>query len=176
MLEFCSIIEAADAQRPGYASSLGYRAIPVYEPRQLPPVLMNIFRHAMGTPHGIAEQQLMDFTPGHRLMLASEIPEVRQGLQDFYGHDDMFNVASRTPFLTDYSSDYYLFDESDGGVYYLDHVEGSYLVSRSMKTFLQTVLECYRRGAFYADTDGWLGSNTELEDQIQSELNPDVQI
>ena len=87
----------------------------------------------------------------------------------------MFDVQSKTPFLADYSSDYFLTDDRDGGIYHFDHVEGSAQVARNMKAFLQTILACYQQGAYFADDEGWLDTDGHREDQIFSELNPEFE-
>ncbi len=173
MAIFHSIIEAVEQQRPGYAASIGYTPDETEAPTGIPDGLGSIFNFAIGTPHGVADQRMMDLLPGYRLMLASEIPAVRQQLQDFYGADDLFNVQSRTPFLANYSSDYYLADDDDNGVYWLDHQGGTSRVSPNVDTFLRTTLRCYQQGAYRMASDGMLEMDDELELQIALRLNPD---
>jgi hypothetical protein len=169
---FQSIVDVADQQRPGYATSIGYTATGSFKPVDLPTILDSIFCYAVGTPHEITEQALMDFVPGHRLMLAAEIPRTRDQLDSFYGIDDLFNVQDRTPFLANYSSDYYLTASDDTGAFWLDHSGGTSLVSPNLGTFLETTLHCYQQGAYALDSDGFLELDDDLEHQIALSLNP----
>ena len=167
-----SIIKAIELQRPGYAASVSYTADVSYSPVELPDNLMAVFSFVKGTPHEIANQTMMDFLPGHRLMCATEIPIVRERLQEFYGVDELFDVRSRTPFLTNYSSDYYLTDDDDNGVFWLDHQGGVSLVSPNLDTFLFTTLRCFEQSAYRMGSDGLLDVDDELEQQIGVKLNP----
>ena len=175
MFTLKSIIQIADKSRPGYAESIGFTEVGGYQPVGLPTNLMAIYQYAVGTPHDITEQSFMDFLPGDRLMLATEIPSVRESLQSFYGVDELFNVLGRTPFLTNYSSDYFLTADDNSGIYWLDHSQGTSLVSPNLESFLETVKECYVQGAYFLADDGFLDVNDDLEFQIGVSLNPDCE-
>jgi len=175
MATFETIIEMADRQRPGYAASIGYEVGSTHATAGLPDNLASLFRFAIGTPHEVADQAMMDFLPGYRLMLASEIPAVRKQLHDFYGVDELFNVQSRTPFLANYSSDYYLVGDDDSGVYWLDHQGGTTLVSPKLEVFLLTTLQCYEQGAYRVASDGLLEMDDDLELQIGLSLNAECE-
>ena len=175
MSTFRDLIKAADSLRPGYAASVGFDETGSLDTTGLPPQLVSVFRYVKGTPHEIAEQQWMDLLPGHRVMLATEIPETRSKLHTFYGDDDLFSVIDRTPFMTNYSSDYYLADDDGDGVFWLDHSGGVSRVSPNMETFLETLLECYTSGAYKTDNDGFLDMDDDLELQIGRAHNPDCE-
>ena len=139
----------------------------------LPPHLRAIFRYVKGTPHEISEQKWMDFVPGHRLMIATEISATKTKLHTFYGDDELFTLTGRTPFMTNYSSDYYLTDDEDHGIYWLDHSQGVSRVAQNMAAFLETILECYVSGAYKTDDDGFLDLDDEKELEIGQARNPD---
>ena len=172
MSTFSDLIKTADLLRPGYAASIGYDETGSLSSDDLPPHLANLFRYVKGTPHEIVEQHWMDLLPGHRLMLAPEILETRSRLLEFYGDDDLFHVVDRTPFMTNYSSDYYLVADDDTGVFWLDHSSGVSRVSANLETFFETILECYRTGAYNTGADGLLDMNDDLEQQVGLAKNP----
>ena len=172
MSTFSDLIKTADLLRPGYAASIGYDETGSLSANDLPPHLANTFRYVKGTPHEITDQQLMDLVPGHRVMLATEIPETRNKLLEFYGDDDFFPVVDRMPFMTNYSSDYYLVADDDTGVFWLGHSSGVSRVSPNLETFFETILECYRTGAYNIGGDGLLDINDDLELVVGLAKNP----
>ncbi len=105
-------------------------------------------------------------------MVASEVLSQRDQLQRFYGDDDLFNVQGRTPFLADYSSDFFLAADDDSGVFWLDHDTGVERVSANMTDFLRTILRNYTSGAYTTDSEGFLDSDYEAENKIGLSLNP----
>jgi hypothetical protein len=45
----------------------------------------------------------------------------------------------------------------------------------SFETFLSSLAEGYRRGAFYNHPDGYIGIDDEVYDRIAASKNPDVE-
>ena len=94
------------------------------------------------------------FAQRYRLMLSSEIPAVRKQLQDFYGTDELFNVESRTPFLANYSNDYYL------------------TITESKRRFKEDgfVYEKHKIFLYKEDFDKFVAALNETVDHVKNEL------
>jgi len=164
------VILAATRQRQSFAIAIGYSGKDyLVNTVDVPKVLSGLYAIAEGTPRCIKDQSVMDIVPGYRLIHRLELQDEIKAFRKAYP-----NLVTHSPFLADYSSCYYTVD-SEGVVYSVDSVHGAEAISKSLQIFLATVLDCYIRGAYFLDADGYLDYDPEFEGQIGSELNPDYQ-
>ena len=165
--------------RPTYPYSLGkenshWREIISHIDVQIPSLFQVIYSKVFGTRRDIADQKLMDFIPGYRLIHICELKS------EFANVNNMLDVSSCVfiPFLGNYSSDYIC--------YCRDRFEHESIVSishnsfiatplhKDPKSFFETICAFYKYHVYFLDTDGYLDYDFDLEGQIGSRINPEI--
>jgi len=181
--KFKELINLVEKQRPGYIQSLG-QGSPIEELSDLmdnpslPEELIAIYSCVRGTSwDGLEDDKLMDLIPSYGLIPIDEIEEeirslskVRDEFPNYWWKPDM------VPFLRDYSSDYYCvrtLPDDHSIVSIMHDCDGAPPYYQDIESFLDTVIECYKQGAYFLDEEGFLVENEELEEQIRKKFNPD---
>ena len=165
---FQQLLEIADSQRPGYRSSLG-DGLDLDTIRSMLPVsdyfpwLVDVYSLVSGTPRGIQNQSLMDLVPGYRLV---ELQEVASG--------DHWEGQRIVPLLSNYSSDHIAFIGTNPNLWSVGHddCEARKLYD-SPDTFVHSLIEYYRTGAYFLDPDGYLDYDPRKVSEIRRRLNPE---
>lgn len=167
---FQQVLAASEELRPGYIVSLGSATpdpMPYFNDLNKPFTadLLDIYSLVRGTPAEISAQRLMDFIPGYRLVEASEAASGTR-----------WDDSHVTPLLSNYSSDHIGYLEDSPSLWRLNHDDfETYKIFSSSKSLMQSIIECYRQGAYFLDSSGYLDWDVERTTEICAQLNPDAE-
>jgi len=170
--------------RPNYPQSLGNKAdnwgnVIGRLSSNIPEIFSAIYGNISGTKLSIKNQELMDYTPGYRLIHISEIVEEKNILDSVFVKNDCSEIDVVIPLLANYSSDYICYCKYSAGeecICALMHDEGELvLMHKSPKKFLETICELYKQGVYFLDSDGYLDYDSDKEGIVGSKLNPGIE-
>jgi hypothetical protein len=165
---FEELLEIVDRQRPGYRASLGSgmeraAVASILVKSEDYPCLVDIYSLVCGTPREIRDQSLFDLIPGYRLLQINEVAAKRK-----------WENREMVPLLENYSSDYIAFSGGSHCLLRLSHDDSTlFKVYDNPDTFLQSLIEFYRSGAYFLDSDGYLDSDLKNVSKIGRRLNPE---
>ncbi len=138
---------------------------------EIPELFQVIYNKVSGTRRNIADQTLMDFIPGFRLIHICELKEESVKLNRYY--NDKIQVI--IPFLANYSSDYICYCRTNAGKEYIGSISHDDLMviqmHKNIKKFFETICAFYQFNVYFLDTDGYLDYDLELEGTIGAEIN-----
>ena len=180
---FKESLKLAGQLRPTYPQSLGNRT-EIWEDIlkklvcNIPEIYSVIYGNVSGTMRNIKKQDLMDYTPGYRLIHIIELPEEKKNLDRVLNNKDYAEGELVLPLLTNYSNDficYHLSSKGEEHICTLMHDEGNLiLMYENPKKFLETICEFYKQGVYFLDSDGYLDYVMDKEGAVGSKLNPGV--
>ncbi|PXX37829.1 SMI1/KNR4 family protein [Undibacterium pigrum] len=176
------LLSLCDQIRPGYRESLG-RGLPRIEAEQrlktiikssvdIPELFLEIYCQVDGTLRDVADQKVMDFIPGYRLIHIDELEEEFQKFMAILGPSRHHNF----PFLANYSSDFVCIEsepENRGnkiGSFLHDDPQFE-LMHSSAEDFLTTVIAFYRENVYFLDADGFLDYDFDKQAFLGNRLN-----
>lgn len=167
----------SDKVRPNYSKSLGKSSglplITKFDVNSYPLFLDTIYTSVQGTLRDIEDQKLMDFIPGYYLIHESQLEDSLKIQNKIL---DGFSSKKLIPFLANYSSDFISIDINTGQIYYVYHDEDEiYLAYNKPLDFFKTIIEHYKRNVFFLDEDGYLDYDEDLESEIASKINPNIE-
>ncbi|MFZ6709490.1 hypothetical protein [Undibacterium sp. TC9W] len=172
----------SDQARPGYRESLGrglprleaeYRLKTIFEsPADIPELVLELYCQVDGTLRDVADQKVMDFIPGYRLIHIDELEEEFQKFMAILGPSRHHNF----PFLANYSSDFVCIEsepenrENKIGGFLHDDPQFE-LMHSSAEDFLTTVIAFYRENVYFLDADGFLDYDFDKQTLLGNRLN-----
>jgi uncharacterized protein YbgA (DUF1722 family) len=180
---FKESLKLAEQLRPKYPQSLGdktdkWEDIVKKFVSNIPEIYSVIYSNVSGTKRNIKEQDIMDYTPGYRLIHISELPEEKKNLDRVLNHKGYAEGELVLPLLSNYSNDficYHLSSKGEEHICALMHDEGDLvLMNESPIKFLETVCEFYKQTVYFLDSDGYLDYDIDKEGLVGSNLNPGV--
>lgn len=183
MLEvfFKDSLKLAGQLRPRYPQSLGSKTDRWEEMMKnfvsnIPAIYSAIYNNVSGTKREIKEQNLMDYTPGYRLINITELAEEKKNLESIL--NDKYNKNLIIPLLVNYSNDYicyYRFSTKKECICALMHDDGELIVMyESPEKFLETICEFYKQEIYFLDSEGYLDYDMDKEALIGSKINPGI--
>lgn len=177
---FKESLRLAGLLRPRYPQSLGSN-ISNWEDvfhklgKPIPKLFRTIYSNVSGTERDIKEQELMDFTPGYRLIHISEIVDESDNIKNILIDEKLYNNEVLIPILGNYSSDYICYYKNNDGeelICSLRNDSGELIVKHnSPEKFLETVCEFYVQGVYFLDSDGYLDYDMDKEHIVGSSIN-----
>ncbi|MFZ6644028.1 hypothetical protein ACO0LL_30235 [Undibacterium sp. TC4M20W] len=172
----------SDQTRPGYRESLGrglprleaeHRLKSIFEsPADIPELVLELYCQVDGTLRDVADQKVMDFIPGYRLIHIDELEEEFQKFMAILRPSRHHNF----PFLANYSSDFVCIEsepenrENKIGSFLHDDPQ-SELMHSSAEDFLTTVIAFYRENVYFLDADGFLDYDFDKQALLGNRLN-----
>ncbi len=174
---FKEFLELSDRLRLNYSNSLGLSLglpkLNIVDKNNYPLILDTIYSIVQGTLRDIENQVLMDFIPGYYLIHQSQL------INNLEKQNEILKSISDKkliPFLANYSSDFISVEIETGKIYYIYHDDNElYLGYSTSLLFLKTIVEHYKKNVFFLDDDGYLDYNPDLEIQISSKINPEIE-
>jgi hypothetical protein len=173
----------SDNMRAGYLKSLSdkkkdWKEIISAVFSYIPELYQVIYETVSGTKKDIAEQGLMDFIPGFRLIHIDELKEEKSNLDELLLDYDNPEIESVYPLLADYSSGFVCLvkmksGEEQIGIITEENMEVE-IMHTSAEAFLKTVCEFYKSGVYFLDEDEYLDYDFEKEGEVAAKLNEDV--
>ena len=163
-MNFEEVVKLAILQRPKFEEAIGYQT--QGDTNLFPPQLSFIYSIVAGTEQMIDDQSLLDIVPGLRIIDKEELQKEIRRFSLFYT-----DLTDHIPFLADDSSCYISLNTNDGCVYRVAAEYGTSKVSNSMEDYWNTILRCYKEGAFFLDSDGYLDADFEKEGEIGKAIN-----
>lgn len=178
---FVHYLQQSDRVRPGYYSSLGVPAPNFYEVLQALhgeklELLQVIYGTIAGTRRNIANQ-LMDFTPGYRLIHIEELDYESKNLSRYIKQNMPPLFDTIIPILANLSSDYTCLAVIDGKesiVKVLHDSDQIEIIHKDSTDFLQTLCAFYNEGVYFLDPQGFLDYDFIAEGAVGAKLNPQI--
>lgn len=185
MLEnlFLESLELAARLRNQYPKSLGNKTSNWEEMIQelgqpIPKLFRAIYSNVSGTKRDIAEQDLMDFCPGYRLIHISELVTECTNLRNVLIDEEANDYEIVLPILGNYSSDYLCYCKNRTGEELICSLTNDFgeltAMHDSPEKFLVTVCECYKQGVYFLDSDGYLDYDMEKQLAVGSLVNQGI--
>jgi len=177
---FKESLKLAGQLRPKYPQSLGDKTYKWEDTvkefvSNIPEIYSVIYSNVSGTKRNIKEQDIMDYTPGYRLIHISELPEEKKKLDSVLNHKGDVDGEVVLPLLSNYSNDFICYHLSPNGtenICELMHDDGDLmLMNESPMKFLETVCEFYKQTVYLLDSDGYLDYDMDKEGLVGSNLN-----
>lgn len=179
---FNEFLALCDQSRPGYRESLG-RGLPRLEVEHrlktifksavdIPELVLEIYCQVDGTLRNVADQKLMDFIPGYRLIHLNELEEEFQKLIAIVGSSQVHNF----PLLANHSSDSVCIESRSGNnensISSFLHDDPQFeLMHLNAEDFLKTVIAFYRENVYFLDPDGFLDYDLDKQGLVGERLN-----
>jgi len=177
---FKESLRLAGLFRPQYPQSLGSNMSnweDVFKKlnKPIPKLFRAIYSNVSGTERDIKEQEVMDFTPGYRLIHISELIQENDNLKNILTDEKYSDNEIVIPVLANYSSDYICYYKNSAGEEFicsLRNDSGELIVMHnSPEKFLETSCEFYKQGVYFLDSDGYLDYDMEKQRMIGSSIN-----
>ncbi|MDF2986033.1 MAG: hypothetical protein K0R50_1543 [Eubacterium sp.] len=166
--------------RPEYPQSLGSSSgnrEDVFKElnKPVPELFRVIYSNVSGTKRNVEEQNLMDFTPGYRLIHITELIKESSNVKNILIDENLYDNEVVIPILGNYSSDYICYYKNNSGeelICSLTNDSGELIVRHnSPGKFFETVCEFYRQEVYFLDSDGLLDYDTDKEYLVGSSIN-----
>ena len=166
-------LRLSDLLRPGYSATLGQANGTELGQHfkisagAVPKFITNIYSKYLGTRSSTANQAMMDFIPGYRLIHVEELLHEWQVVHHRHDQPTCF------PFLANYSSDHICWCNGEI-VDSSSEQDSPELLHQSEASFFQTIEEFYRQKVYFLDADGYLDYDFDEQGRIGAALNPGV--
>lgn len=178
--EFEQLLAESDRVRPGFSMSLGTcngNEIDNAERllgKKFPDFFCVIYSRVLGTKYNPEKQIFFDFIPGYRLIHISDLPSILNNLSVLIKGEDWF-----IPLFENYSNDYvllkYNYSGKSLGVYKYNHdMDSPEIICGDDLTYIEMLNAFYANGVFFADPDGFLDYDFDLEGSIGLRFNPKI--
>jgi hypothetical protein len=176
--KFKSLIKIIEKQRPGafakyYNGPSSEEMGALLPDRNIPDELVAIYSCFDRVNASLPEKHsfLDELRPSFSLIPMNEISKIILNLERLareYPEADFWQ-PDMIPFMRNESSDYFIVRtfEDDKSIWLIFHDNEPLYYFQNMGLFLDFMVECYKKKAYYLDEDGFPYTNFDLEDEIK---------